>query len=173
MLHLFPPPLHRRLLQVAHGVRIRWWRIRRPRLHGCRVLAFDREERVLLVRHSYGSGNWMPPGGGLARGEDPLAGAMRELWEETGCRLHEAAEITREIEQVHGAGNTVHIVAGRTFDMPCPDGREIVETRFFALEALPEQMSAMLREQLPGWLRATTAARPGPPAPGPPPAPTG
>ena len=160
MLHLIPAPLHRAMLQAAHGLRVRWWRIRRPRVRGCRVLAFDSEERLLLVRHSYGSGAWMPPGGGLARGECPMTGGIRELLEETGCMLHAAAEITQVIEELHGAGNTVHIVAGRTFDEPRPDGREIVEACFLAIEALPDHMPPMLRAQLPHWLKAARADRP-------------
>ena len=79
MLHLIPAPLHRAGLTLAHAVRIRWWQWRKPLLIGCRVLAFDEAERVLLIRHSYGSGRWMLPGGGVDRGEDPLAAALREL----------------------------------------------------------------------------------------------
>ena len=88
MLHLIPAPAHRTVLRIAHGLRLRWWRMRKPRLAGCRVLALDREDRVLLVRHSYGSGKWMPPGGGLTRGEDALAAAHART--AGGNRLHAA-----------------------------------------------------------------------------------
>ena len=87
MIRLVPAPLHRAALRKAHALRKVWWRLRQPLLLGCRVLAFDSEGRVLLIRHSYGSGRWMLPGGGIARGEDPLAAATRELAEETGCAL--------------------------------------------------------------------------------------
>ena len=63
MFRLIPAPLHRAALVVAHQVRLRWWRIRKPLLLGCRVMAFDDQGRVLLIRHSYGSGRWMLPGG--------------------------------------------------------------------------------------------------------------
>ena len=175
MLHLIPAPAHRTVLRIAHGLRLRWWRMRKPRLAGCRVLALDREDRVLLVRHSYGSGKWMPPGGGLSRGEDALAAAHRELLEETGCTLHWSARIDLVEETLHGAGNAVHVVAGLTHDTPRPDGREILEASFFELHALPEHMPALFRAQLPMWIRAATAARPRDPAAAlsPPPAPTG
>ena len=159
MLYLIPAPAHRVALRFAHGVRRRWWFVRRPRLSGCRVLAFDAEGRVLLVRHSYGSEAWMPPGGGLQPGEDPIVAARRELREETGCTLQWAALIELAEEGLHGATNAVHIVAGDTFDPPIADGREIIEARFFAASDLPEPMPRRFRAQLPEWITAAIAAR--------------
>ncbi len=160
MLRLIPAPAFRIALRVAHRVRLQWWRVRKPRLAGCRVLAFDAEERLLLVRHSYGSGKWMPPGGGLGRGEDALAAAARELQEEVACTLHHATLIAFSSEQVGQARNEVHIVGGYTSDSPCPDGREIIEARFFELHLLPEHMPRQFRERLPEWITAAKAARP-------------
>jgi 8-oxo-dGTP pyrophosphatase MutT (NUDIX family) len=159
MLHLIPAPAHRAALRLGHALRVRWWRLRKSRLAGCRVLAIDAEERVLLVRHSYGSGKWMPPGGGLERGEDPLDAGRRELLEETGCTLHWSARIDLVEERLHGAGNAVHVIVGLTHDTPRPDGREIIEANFFELHALPDHMPALFRTQLPEWIKAATAAR--------------
>lgn len=60
-----------------------------------RVLLVDSAQRVLLFRgfdparpdHRY----WFTVGGGLADGESAVAGAARELYEETGLRLPPAA----------------------------------------------------------------------------------
>ncbi len=52
-----------------------------------RVIVLDPENRVLLFRYDEGPPNgrhWSTPGGGLNDGEDYLAGARRELAEETG-----------------------------------------------------------------------------------------
>ena len=160
MLYLIPKPAHRIVLRLAHGVRRRWWFVRRPQLAGCRVLAFDSEGRVLLVRHSYGNGAWMPPGGGLQKGENPLVAAQRELLEETGCTLQWAAHIELAEELLHGAGNAVHVVAGDTLDPPLADGREIIEARFFAVTDLPVPMPRLFRARLPEWITAAIAARP-------------
>ena len=159
MLYLIPAPAHRAALRLAHGLRLRWWRVRKPRLRGCRVLVFDQEERLLLIRHSYGSDKWMPPGGGLARGEDPLAAAARELLEETACRLDFAQLLARSSERMSSATNEVHVVAGQTSDEPRPDLREVLEARFFHIHALPEDMPTMFRENLPEWITAARAAR--------------
>lgn len=177
MLHLIPlcwlpAPLHRAGLRLAHALRRRWWRLRAPRLAGCRVIALDAEGRVLLIRHSYGSGHWMPPGGGLARAESPVLAAMRELREETGCRLELAQCLEQVEEDLHGAGNQVHVVAGLTRDWPRPDGREVIAAAFFAIDALPDSLAPALVARLPGWITAAKAGhppdgaapRPGPPA---------
>lgn len=172
---ILPRPLHRGLYRIADRLRRAWWRLRRPRVHGCRVLAFDAAGRVLLVRHSYGSSTWAPPGGGLKRGEDPLRAAARELAEEAGCRLDGAWEVTLVEEPVSGATNVVHVIAGALVGRPEADGRELVDVDLFAPDALPELMSDRMRRGLPGWLRAAKAGRPAAPvpAPSPPPSPTG
>ena len=148
MLHLIPPPLHRMALRLAHALRKHWWRLAKARLNGCRVLAFDGQGQVLLIRHSYGTGHWMLPGGGIARGEDPIAAAMRELREETGCVLerpfiHSVAE-----EPLHGTVNRVHVIAGRALGTARADGREVIELGFFARAALPQPLSPALARQM-------------------------
>ena len=60
-------------------------------LGACAVVS-DTEGRVLLVRHSYQTG-WHLPGGGVAAGEPPAQGAMRELREEIGLLRSEPPEL--------------------------------------------------------------------------------
>ena len=160
MLRLIPKPLHRVLLVQAHRVRLVWWRIRKPLLLGCRVLAFDGDGRVLLVRHSYGSGRWLLPGGGIAKGEAPLQAAFRELAEETACALEDPREIAVIEEPLAGTTNRVHIVTGRARGVPHGDGREIVAAQFFALDALPAELAQQLRLHLADWVRTAKAGSP-------------
>ena len=156
MLHLIPPSLHRAGLRLAHAVRKRWWRLARVQLNGCRVLAFDAAGRLLLIRHSYGSGNWMLPGGGIARGEEPLVAARRELAEETGCTLRDALVHAVQEEQLYGTTNRVHLIAGRADGQPRPDGREIIELGFFGRNALPVPLSPAVASQIDAWFDAFT-----------------
>lgn len=130
------------------------WRIRRPRLSGVRVLARDPQGRVLLVRHSYGTRNWMPPGGGISPTEDPVAAGVRELAEETGCTLYDARLVSVQLEDLKGARNVVHVVVGSVRENPVPDRREIVEAGFFAPDALPEPMPGAFPAAIGEWLRA-------------------
>jgi 8-oxo-dGTP pyrophosphatase MutT (NUDIX family) len=156
MLHLItrllPPSLHRLALPLAHAIRIVWWRVRRPVVVGCRVLAVNPQGEVLLVRHSYGSSQWMLPGGGVARGEAPIVAAVRELAEETACTLTHPVELTVTRRQWQGTAHVQHVIAGRIDDTPHADGREIVAAQCFALGALPGDISRSLMVNLPIWV---------------------
>ncbi|MEQ1497245.1 MAG: NUDIX domain-containing protein [Novosphingobium sp.] len=154
MLRLIPAALHRTGYRLAHAVRRRWWRATKAKLTGCRVLAFDAAGHLLLIRHSYGSGNWMLPGGGIARREDPLAAARRELAEETGLTLERPLCIAVVDEPLYGTTNRVHLFTGRAQGMLVIDGREIIEAAFFAPDSLPPALSPALARGLRDWLRA-------------------
>jgi ADP-ribose pyrophosphatase YjhB (NUDIX family) len=148
MLHLIPAPLHRLLYRWAHRARKRWLRLRGGTVRGCSIIACDGEGRVLLVRHSYGSGLWSLPGGGLGRSEDPLAGAYREFAEELGCGLVGLRHVATLDETYHGARHEAYVVTGLVDGTPRPDRREIVEARFFALDELPQDKVRVVAERL-------------------------
>lgn len=153
MLSFLPASLHRLALRCAHAVRLRLWGALRLEVRGCNVLAFDRDGRLLLVRHSYQQPDlWMLPGGGLARGEDAAAAAMRELAEETGCRLVQGIWFGSDrIAMPGGWRNRIEMVTGQTDDAPRADGREIAEARFFALDTLPASISAAVHRRVALW----------------------
>lgn len=53
-----------------------------------RLVLTDGEGKVLVVRGWFApNSKWNLPGGGLHRGEDPLAGLLRETYEEVGIVL--------------------------------------------------------------------------------------
>jgi len=147
-----PAPLHRRLYQLAWWARVAWWRVRRPTVHGCRIVARDDAGRVLLIRQTYGLAHWTLPAGGLARGENPVEAARRELAEETCCVLVDARLVRTVDERLHGATNRVHVVLGATASTPVPDGREVAMARFFALGDLPQDISPRVLEGLADWI---------------------
>jgi 8-oxo-dGTP pyrophosphatase MutT (NUDIX family) len=144
--------------RAAHRLRLVWWQVRRPRVRGCRILAFDITGNVLLVRHSYGSGRWMLPGGGLGRNEDAVAGARRELAEEVGCLLDDARLVTLLEEPLSGATNHVHLVTGRTAEAAIGDRREVIAAQFFMPGAWPANLAVSHQSGLDGWVKAAAIA---------------
>jgi len=140
MLHLIPAPLHRALLRIAHRVRQRWRRWTKPEIAGVSVIAIDEARRVFLVRHGYGSGRWSLPGGGLGRGEDPQDCAHREMREELGCALEHVELAAQLDEMLYGAPHRAFVFTARFVGEPRPDGREIIEAGWFALDQLPADL---------------------------------
>lgn len=151
MLHLIPAPLHRLAYRAAHGLRKRWWQLRKPSITSVSVIATDLDDRLLLVRHSYGSRSWAVPIGGINRGEPPEDAARRELREETGCEPGRLQFVGVQQECVHGAQNAIHVFAAKVQGKPKPDNREIVDARFFPLHSLPEPLSQLTRRRLDMW----------------------
>jgi 8-oxo-dGTP pyrophosphatase MutT (NUDIX family) len=75
--------LLRAVLTSLYRLRGYYWWLARPFSLGVKALVLDQEGRVLLVKHTYQPG-WHLPGGRVEKGESALAGAQRELREETG-----------------------------------------------------------------------------------------
>lgn len=139
----------RPLIDLAYRLRRRAMALVGWRTRGVKVLAFDASGRVLLVRHRYGRSDlWMLPGGGIARGEAPIAAALRELMEETGCRLNAAAIVGQWEARAEGRRDTVWLVRGTTTDTPQIDGVELAEACFFPPDALPAAASPATRRRV-------------------------
>ncbi len=62
-------------------------RLLAPRTVRARVVIYDFNGRVLLIRNRFGSRRWTLPGGGIKRSESPKQAAIREVREELGLNL--------------------------------------------------------------------------------------
>jgi len=148
MLHLIPAWLHRLAMPPANLVRRAWLRISKTDVYGVSLVGFDAEDRLLLVRHSYGTTKWSMPAGGMHRSEDPEAAIRREIHEELGVGLHDLRLVQQREEMLYGARNHVWLFTARVTDTLRPDNREVTHAHFFALDQLPEALEKRVRPRL-------------------------
>ena len=109
MLRLIPIPLLHFAFRLAFRGRQLIRRVTGRTADGASVIAQDLSGQVLLVRHSYGPAGWALPGGGLRRGESPIAAAERELREETGCTALTLKPVRVVREELAHAAHTEHV----------------------------------------------------------------
>ena len=116
---------------------------------GVRVVATDGEGRVMLVRHTYLHGWWLP-GGGVDRGETTQDAAVRELREETGLK----ATVPPRLISVHSnerffKGDHVLVYGVDAYEVGERTSHgEIAEIGWFRPDALPEDAHRSTRDRL-------------------------
>jgi len=134
-------------------------RMRRGMTLGVRGVATDAEGRVLLVKHTYLHGWWLP-GGGVDKGETTQAAVVRELREEAGL----IAKTEPRLISVHSnerffPGDHVLVFAIEAFDLTERTSHgEIAEIGWFAPDALPEDTTRATRAR-PASCPAASARR--------------
>ncbi len=123
---------------------------------GARGVVRDAAGRVLLIRRA-DNGYWALPAGAMELGESIVEAAAREVFEETGLiatdltpfALYTGARYT--FTNMYGDTYQLHVTAFRV-DAWAGDLRtetdETTDAGFFALDALPEPLSASVPETL-------------------------
>lgn len=126
------------LFRLKHGL----VRVLRLRTRGVKVMLFNPQGELLLVRHSYGrTDQYLLPGGGIHPFETPAAAAAREIREEVGVEVESLTALSIHFSRAEGKRDTVHLFTAFTAEKPVADGVEVEEARFFALKALPGSVS--------------------------------
>lgn len=133
----------------AQGLRLLWWRIARPEVHGVKLVVLGPERTVLLIRHSYASPDlWMLPGGGVRRGEDAAGAGAREVREETWIAVSNLRLHGTFLETARGARNHITIMIADGAGEPCCDGREIIAAAWHPIDALPPGIASGSRNRI-------------------------
>ena len=133
------PTLRQRLEPVLRKFFHLYFRFARGMTLGVRAVVLDADNRVFLVRHTYVSG-WYLPGGGVETGQNLREALARELMEEGRIEvLGQPALLGVYLNSHVSVRDHVAVYVIREFRQdraPAPN-REIAETGFFALDALP------------------------------------
>jgi ADP-ribose pyrophosphatase YjhB (NUDIX family) len=141
--------LRSRLHPLIDPVFRTYWRFSRGLTLGVRTLAADEMGRIMLVRHTYRPG-WYLPGGGVERGETAETAAMRELAEEAGLQATAPLELIGFYSNHHAhRGDHVAFYRVPAF-APCAadSAYEIAERGFFDRGALPDGVTAGTKRRL-------------------------
>lgn len=152
-------------LRLLDRVRTIVFSVLHVRTRGAAVLAVDELGRVLLIRQTYGTGEWTLPGGGPRRREAPRAAALREAREEvgllpaTGFRCEPLGTFLR---RTGGWSDYVHvfIVTGWELDLRVPQrSAEVREMEQFLPHALPADIAAGVERRIREWQRGERNVR--------------
>ncbi len=139
-----PVPLRRLAYRVAYRLLQLWSRLRPVPSVGVKCV-LRHEGRILFIRHTYGDRRlWELPGGGLHRGEAPLAAATREAREEVGVDLAWTPLATLELRD-HRL-TTMHVfTADASSAAVTPDPGELAEVRWGSPHDPPAPLSESSR----------------------------
>jgi len=149
-----------RAFRLAQRLFLLGARVTRGMTLGVRGMVLDGEGRIFLVRHSYVRG-WHMPGGGVEPGETLVEALAKELREEGNIALGAApALLGVYLNRAASRRDHVAVFVVRDFRQtgPRPPDREIVETGFFPLDALPDAATAATRRRIAEALGATRPA---------------
>ena len=144
------PTLRQRLEPYLRHVFHLYFRFARGMTLGVRAVVLDADNRVFLVKHTYVSG-WYLPGGGVEVGQSFREAMLRELMEEGRIEvLGEPALLGVYLNSHVSPRDHVAVYVVRAFrqDRPPEPNREIAETGFFALDALPADTTEGTRPRL-------------------------
>jgi ADP-ribose pyrophosphatase YjhB (NUDIX family) len=132
----------RELLNLVYRLQKMSWRWLRPRTRGVKVMLFDADGALLLIRNTYGRSDlFVLPGGGIRPFERAEAAASREVREELGLEMDAPTLLTVHRSTSEEKRDTIYLFAARTTGRPQPDRVEVEEAAFFRLEALPATVS--------------------------------
>lgn len=127
----------------------------RPLTLGVRAIVFDHKSRaILMVKHTYSSG-WYLPGGGIESGESYATALKRELMEEVGIEFEGSAIV--DVYHNWSISKRDHVVittinSWEKRDVVKIPAMEIAETSWFRLTKLPEELSPCTRFAIQAFL---------------------
>ena len=134
------------VLQTLYWLRKIYQFFLRPINLGVRTMLIQ-DGKVLLVRHVYQDG-WFMPGGGMKRKETLEQAARRECHEEAGVEMQKIELIGIFFNYSDWKSDHIVLFYSEDFTMTDKKDSEIAEKRFFPLDDLPEALGSGHRRRL-------------------------
>lgn len=131
------------LYKILYPLAKIYWKIVRPITFGVRIIIFDQNNNILLVKHTYLPG-WMLPGGGVQYSEQFDQTARREVWEETGIKLKQVDLFGVYKFNEEGKRDHIFVFSAPINKFPIQfqhDKLEIDSIKTFSLKKLPKDIS--------------------------------
>lgn len=140
------------LTKLIHPLLRTYWFIFRPRTCGVKCV-IQNEDKILLIRNTYGHKLWTFPGGGIDIGETAEQAIQREVLEEVGIGVNNLRRIGEFTTTAEYKRDTVTVFAARRennqFEI---DEKEILEAGWFSPNNLPT-ISEYAKKIISMWTR--------------------
>lgn len=141
------------IIDIYYALQRRAWRLVRPRTRGVKVMVFNADGELALIRNSYGRPDlFVLPGGGVRPFERPVMAAAREVREELGLVVMGIKFRSRHSSQAEGKRDEIHLFEALVDGRPEVDDFEVEEVRFVSLENLPAATSPATRRRIDEYL---------------------
>ena len=139
------------ILRAFYNIRLAYRRIVRPLTLGVRCFVVREDGHVLMVRHTYMPG-WYLPGGGVDKGESIEAAVARELYEEVGVTPLERPQLfhTYSNFREHKSDHIV-LYSLKHFRIEPNPNAEIAEHGFFDPATPPQGSTDATKRRLAEW----------------------
>lgn len=130
--------------------RFYWWAMR-PATRGVRAILVNPDGKILLLRHGYSEG-WYLPGGANKRGETDEASLHRELREELGItQFADVTKLGEYLNQYEYKNDTITVFVIKTFVLAPRRHFEVERWGFFDPSNLPDDTSPGTRRRIEEW----------------------
>jgi len=138
-----PSKLKAIIYRLGYPVAKAYWFFRRPNTEGVRCVVIN-QNKIVLIRHTYGNVNWTVPGGGVKKIEGLKEAARREVKEEIGLNLSKIKKVGEIYNNQDFKKDTVHVFVAETeIDALHLDSSEVKEAVWFNLNNLPKDTSPL------------------------------
>jgi len=140
------------VLRIAIYVRNETWKLLDAITLGVRVIAV-KDNKVLLVRHTYKM-NWHLPGGGVKRKETFVEAAIRELYEEARAKVKQLNLVDVYTNFAEGRNDHMILFSGNIVSLESVKTREVAEIGFFDSNHLPHDTDPQCRVRIQEFFRS-------------------